>query len=82
MIEEQIKDFKKYLADKLGFKYKDIKNDSDLYIDLHVDSLDFIEIIMDSEIKFNINIIDKEAYQCDTVADFIELIKNSKKVNK
>jgi acyl carrier protein len=75
MNKEQIKTFKQYLADKLGFYLKDIKNKTELAIDLGMDDLDFIEIIMYCEVKFNIVIVDEEADKCITVNDFIEMLK-------
>ena len=75
MTKEQIKEFKQYLAHKLGFYLKDIKNKTELAIDLGMDDLDFIEIIMDCEVKFNIVVVDKEADKCVTVNYFIEMLK-------
>ena len=76
MTKEQIKEFKQYLADKLGLYLKDIKNKTELAIDLGMDALDFIEIIMDCEVKFNIVIVDEEADKCITVNDFIGMLKD------
>ena len=76
MTKGQIKEFKQYLADKLGFYLKDIKNKTELYTDLGMDDLDFIEIIIDCEVKFNIVIVDEEACKCITVKDFVKMLES------
>lgn len=75
MDKKQIKEFKNYLADKLGFSLNEVKNTSELAVDLGMDDLDFIEIIMDCEVKFNIVIVDEKADTCITVSDFVEMLK-------
>ncbi|QQV90475.1 acyl carrier protein [Olleya phage Harreka_1] len=72
---KQIRETKKYLADKLGFYLEDIKDGAHLNDDLGVDSLDAIEILMEIELRFNIKIEDEEAYKCITVLDVINLIE-------
>tara|TARA_R110000851_G_C12852610_1_gene542997 strand:- start:54 stop:299 length:246 start_codon:yes stop_codon:yes gene_type:complete len=75
MNKEQIEYFKQYLADKLGFDLNEVETGSDLALDLGMDDLDFVEIIMDCEVKFSIVIDDSKADECITVSDFIEMMK-------
>lgn len=51
-----------------------INEQTDLYSDLMFDELDSIELLMDSEVKFNIRINDLEWDKCNNVKDVIALI--------
>lgn len=69
----------KMLSDKLGVDLEDIKDDSDLFNDLGADSLDYIEIVMESEKMFNCAIPDEDAEDVRKVEDFIKLVEKYKK---
>jgi acyl carrier protein len=43
--------------------------------DLHVDSLDRVEIVMDTEEAFRIEISDAEAEEVQTVAQLVDLVE-------
>lgn len=49
-------------------------NDKNLFDDLGFDSLDCVELIMDLEDKFDIEIRDDEAEKCQTVNDVINVV--------
>lgn len=51
-----------------------INEQTDLYSDLMFDELDSIELLMDSEVKFNIRINDLEWDKCNNVKEVIALI--------
>jgi acyl carrier protein len=53
---------------------EEISLDSSL-ADLHVDSLDRVEIVMDTEEAFNVEISDAEAEEVQTVAQLVELVE-------
>jgi len=75
MNKEQIeKEVKELLADALCEDVKHIFGDTNLYDDLGMDSLDAVEIVMELEEKFNIEIADDYAVPCKTVQDIIDMV--------
>ena len=75
--DEQKEEFKNYISDKLMIDYENTKFDSELEMDLGADDIDFLEITMDSEIKYKVKIDDDAAERCLTVSEFIDLIEES-----
>lgn len=63
------------IADKLGIKEEEITPDSSFTNDLGADSLDTVEIIMEFEKEFNVNIPDDAAEEIQTVGQAIEFLK-------
>ena len=63
------------LSEKLGIDFHSIQGDASFGDDLGVDSLDFVEIIMEIEKKFKIKISDEESEKLKTVASITRLIK-------
>ena len=63
------------LSEKLGIDFHSIQEDASFDDDLGIDSLDFIEIIMEIEKKFKIKISDEESEKLRTVASITRLIK-------
>jgi acyl carrier protein len=63
------------LSEKLGIDFHSIQEDASFDDDLGIDSLDFIEIIMEIEKKFRIKISDEESEKLRTVASITRLIK-------
>lgn len=61
------------LSDKLAQDLEDIKDDSRLEEDLNADSLDLVEIIMETEDEFGLEITDEEAEHVKTVRQAIDL---------
>lgn len=51
------------------FGLEKVEEDADLFDDLNGDALDVIELVMELEEKFNINISDDEAERIRTVQD-------------
>jgi len=68
------------LEEKLAISEADIKDDARFYDDLGVDSLDFVEMIVDVEKTFNINIPDDEYERLRTVASLVAYV--TKKVSQ
>ena len=58
----------------LAVPYEDIRGKTLLREDLDIDSLDIIEIIMDLEDKFNLQIDDEVVYKWKIVQDIIDYI--------
>lgn len=64
------------LSDKLGFDLEDIQESTNLTNDLGMDSLDSIEILMEFEKMFNIDISDSEAEKVRTILDIYNCLIN------
>ena len=63
------------IAKTLGINQNDIKDTHDLINDLGADSLNIVEIVMEIEEEYNIEIPDEEAEQLTTVQSIIEYIE-------
>jgi acyl carrier protein len=79
MSEEEIfKTVKEVIVDQLGVDEEIIKMDATFVEDLSADSLDIVELIMDIEDKFEIEIPDSDAEKMVTVSDVVDYIKVKK----
>ena len=65
---------KEIIIDKLGVEEGSIKNESRFIEDLNADSLDTVELIMEFEEEFNIEIPDDDAESLKTVGEAINYI--------
>jgi len=72
-IERKIKEV---IADKLGKKIEEIKDDASFIEDLGADSLDIVDMIMKLEEEFGISIPDEDLDKIKTVKDAINYIKS------
>ncbi|RZU37130.1 acyl carrier protein [Fluviicoccus keumensis] len=70
-IEERVK---KIVAEQLGVKLEDVKNESSFVDDLGADSLDTVELVMALEEEFETEIPDEEAEKIGTVQTAIDYI--------
>ena len=68
---------KEIIIDKLGIEESKITNDARFIEDLGADSLDTVELIMQFEEEFDIEISDEEAENLTTIGKSVEYI-NSK----
>lgn len=57
----------------------EIKDTDNLREDIGVESIDFLDIIMQTEIMFDIKIEPDEAAKAKTVSDFIKLVESKLK---
>ncbi len=79
MSEEEIfKTVKEVIVDQLGVDEEIINMDATFVEDLSADSLDIVELIMDIEDKFEIEIPDSDAEKMVTVSDVVAYIKAKK----
>ena len=76
LIEEQVK---KVIAEQLGIKLDQVKDDSNLTNDFGADSLDKVELIMNLEEELGIAILDDELEQLQTVREVIDFVTKLKK---
>lgn len=68
---------KAIIVDKLGVEEAQVTNDANFSTDLNADSLDTVELIMEFENEFNIQIPDEDTQKISTVGDAIEYIEKA-----
>ena len=64
------------IANQLDLDPADIKKESNLIEDLHADSLDIVELVMDMEQEFDVEIPDEELPKVKTVGDIVRYLQN------
>lgn len=74
-VEDQVKGI---IAEQLGVKADEIKNDASFVDDLGADSLDTVELVMALEEEFETEIPDEQAEKITTVQQAIDYIVSSK----
>ena len=67
-LEEKVKEI---IAKELGVEREKLTNDASFMEDLGADSLDTVELVMEFEKEFNIDIPDEDAEKLRTVGDAI-----------
>ena len=75
-IEKIVKDI---VVEKLKVEPSQIKENSSFVDDLGADSLDTVELIMDFDQKFNVEIPDEDAEKIKTVGDAIKYLEEKTK---
>ncbi|WP_417900582.1 acyl carrier protein [Bacillus haimaensis] len=65
----------KIIVDRLGVDETEVNLDSKFKDDLGADSLDVVELVMELEDEFELEISDDEAENITTVADVVNYIK-------
>ncbi len=65
---------KAIIVEKLGAKESEVTNEASFTNDLGADSLDTVELIMELENQFGVNIPDEDAEKIATVGDAINYI--------
>lgn len=70
-VEDQIKGI---IAEQLGVKAEELKNDASFVDDLGADSLDTVELVMALEEEFETEIPDEDAESITTVQQAIDYI--------
>jgi acyl carrier protein len=65
------------VADQLGVEKDNVKPETSFVNDLGADSLDTVELVMELEEEFDINIPDDVAEKIVTVGDAIEFIEKA-----
>ena len=64
----------KIIEDKLGVNSEQIKDESSFIDDLGADSLDQVELVMDFEDKFEVDIPDEDAEKLRTVGEALKYL--------
>lgn len=68
---------KKIVAEQLGVKEEEVKNESSFVDDLGADSLDTVELVMALEEEFDTEIPDDEAEKITTVQAAIDYVTSA-----
>ena len=71
-IEQRVK---KIVAEQLGVNESEIKNESSFVDDLGADSLDLVELVMQFEEAFDLDVPDEDAEKLTTVKDAVDYIQ-------
>ncbi|MBI5308830.1 MAG: acyl carrier protein [Planctomycetes bacterium] len=74
-IEQKVKEI---ITKQLGVKAEQITKETSFINDLGADSLDTVELIMEFEDAFDMNIPDEEAEKIRTVGDAVKYIEEHK----
>ncbi|HHT9144449.1 MAG: acyl carrier protein [Candidatus Brocadiaceae bacterium] len=74
-VEEKVKEI---ITKQMGAKAEQITKETSFINDLGADSLDTVELIMEFEDAFDMNIPDEEAEKIRTVGDAIKYIEEHK----
>ncbi|RYM07210.1 acyl carrier protein [Sporolactobacillus sp. THM7-7] len=67
---------KKIVVDRLGVDEADVKPEASFKEDLDADSLDIVELVMELEDEFGLEISDEEAEKIQTVGDVVNYIQS------
>ncbi len=75
-LDEKVKEI---IAKELGVERDKLTNEASFMEDLGADSLDTVELVMEFEKEFNIDIPDEDAEKLRTVGDALDYLKNKVK---
>ena len=75
-MSQNLDKIKEIIIDKLGVDESKISDDAKFIDDLGADSLDTVELIMQFEEEFNIEIPDEDAEKITTVGKAVSYIEN------
>ena len=76
--EEILEKLKGIIVERLGVEESLVKEEASFIDDLSADSLDIVELIMEIEDEFDLEIADSEAEKIVTVGDVVNYIKDNK----
>lgn len=64
------------MAEQLGIDKASITPESEIIKDLGADSLDVVEMLLDLEKEYGVEITDEQAANLKTVGDIVKLVEN------
>ena len=73
---EIVNEVKQIIEDKLGVNAEQITMEASFIDDLGADSLDIVELVMDFEDKFEVDIPDEDAEKMRTVGEAIKYLES------
>ncbi|CAM3753619.1 acyl carrier protein [Alkalicoccus chagannorensis] len=68
----------KIVSERLGVDQSEVKLDATFKDDLGADSLDVVELVMELEDEFDLEISDEDAEKIGTVGDVVDYIESHK----
>lgn len=77
LTNEQREKVKIAFCEKMFLEPEDIEDDVDFYKKHNIDSLDFIEFVVDLELQFGIQIDDRKSDHAKTINDVYKLIEEA-----
>lgn len=77
MAEDIFAKVKEIIVDQLDVEEEEITMEASFRDDLEADSLDVVELVMELEDEFDIEIADEEAEQIVTVGDAVNFIEDN-----
>jgi len=72
---------KKIVSDQMGVGEQEVTRETSFVNDLNADSLDTVELVMEFEEHFDLNIPDEEAEKIQTVGQAIDYIQQHAETN-
>lgn len=75
-MEDILERVTKIIVDRLGVEESEVTLEARFREDLGADSLDVVELVMELEDEFDMEISDEEAEKISTVGDAVDYIKN------
>jgi acyl carrier protein len=75
--EEIFERVRELVAERLSVDEDEVTEDAKFIDDLGADSLDIVELVMDLESEFDLEIPDEDAEAISTVADAVEYIEKN-----
>lgn len=76
--EEIFEKLKNIIVEQLGVNEEAVKEEATFVDDLEADSLDIVELVMNIEEEFNMEIPDEDSEKIVTVGDVVKYIKEHK----
>lgn len=76
--EEIFEKLKNIIVEQLGVNEEAVKEDATFVDDLEADSLDIVELVMNIEEEFEMEIPDEDSEKIVTVGDVVKYIKEHK----
>lgn len=77
MAEDVLGRITKIVVDRLGVEESEVKPEASFKEDLGADSLDVVELVMELEDEFDMEISDEDAEKITTVGDVVNYIKDN-----
>lgn len=76
MAEDVMGRITKIVVDRLGVEESAVKPEASFKEDLDADSLDVVELVMELEDEFDMEVSDEDAEKIQTVGDVVDYINN------
>src|SRR5699024_10967000 len=80
MMEDIFERVKEIIVDQLDAEESKVTMEASFREDLEADSLDVVELVMELEDEFDMEIADEEAEKINTVGDAVEYINSNKQI--